>query len=113
MLNQLQLIAAREARSYSLEVLLVCLGWYALLAALSSGRHPRRWWLAFALAMTLALYAHLFSALVVAAQALAMALLVVLPTEWRVHARRSASFRRSVLRRCGSSCRESHSRSGS
>ena len=89
MLNQLQLIAAREARSYSLEVLLVCLGWYALLAALSSGRHPRRWWLAFALAMTLALYAHLFSSLVVAAQALAVALLVVLPTEWRVHARRS------------------------
>ncbi|OLC01325.1 MAG: hypothetical protein AUI15_05785 [Actinobacteria bacterium 13_2_20CM_2_66_6] len=39
--------------------------------------------------MTLALYAHLFSSLVVAAQALAVALLVVLPTEWRVHARRS------------------------
>src|SRR5712691_2618956 len=64
MLNQLQLVAAREARSYSLEVVLVCFGWYALLAAITSDRHARRWWSAFAVTMALALYAHLFSALV-------------------------------------------------
>lgn len=89
MLNQLQLIAAREARAYSLEVLLVCAGWYALLAAISSSARARRWWVAFALVMTLALYAHLFSVLILAAQAVAGVLLLVLPTEWRAHARRS------------------------
>src|SRR5438067_6715722 len=67
MLNQLQLLAAREARAYSLEVFLVCCGWYALFAAIASERHARRWWFAFAVTMTLALYTHLFSALVVAA----------------------------------------------
>jgi len=89
MLNQLQLLAAREARSYSLEVFLVCLGWYALLVAVESDRHARRWWFAFAAAMSLAVYAHLFSGLVLVAQGLAGGALLVLPTEWRAHARRS------------------------
>jgi hypothetical protein len=89
MLNELQLLAAREARSYSLEVLLVSLGWYALLAAITADRGARRWWLAFTATMTLALYAHLFSALVVAAQASAVVALVALRTEWRANARRS------------------------
>ena len=89
MLNQLQLLAAREARAYSLEVLLVCLGWYALLAAVASDRPARRWWFVFAVTMSLALYAHLFSGLVLVAQALAVAALLLLPTEWRASARRS------------------------
>jgi mannosyltransferase len=89
MLNQLQLVAAREARSYSLEVFLVCLGWYALLAAIASDRLARRWWVAFGIAMTLALYAHLFSGLVLVGQALAVAVLLVAPTDWRANARRS------------------------
>jgi mannosyltransferase len=89
MFNALQLLVAREARSYSLEVLLVCLGWYALFAAIASDRHARRWWSAFALAMALALYAHLFSALVVAAQAFAFIVLLALRTEWRANARRA------------------------
>jgi mannosyltransferase len=89
MLNELQLLVAREARSYSLEVLLVCVGWYALLAAIRSDRHAWRWWSAFVLAMTLALYAHLFSALVVAAQGAAVAGLLVLRSDWRDGARRA------------------------
>jgi 4-amino-4-deoxy-L-arabinose transferase-like glycosyltransferase len=88
-LNALQLLAAREARSYSLEVFLVCFGWYALFAAVTADRHPRRWWSAFALAMALALYAHLFSALVVAGQAFAFVVLLALRTEWGADARRS------------------------
>ena len=88
-LNEVQLLSAREARSYELEVLLVCLGWYALMAVLSSDRSSRAWWAAFALFMTLALYAHFFSALVVAAQACAVILLLVIRSEWRERARRS------------------------
>src|SRR6267378_5488666 len=89
MLNQLHLLAAREARSYSLEVLLVCVGWYALLAAISTDRRSYRSWLAFAVAMTLALYVHLFSALVLVAQGVAVGALLLFPSKWREHARRA------------------------
>ena len=89
MLNQLQLLAAREARAYSLEVFLVCCGWYALFAAITSERHARRWWFVFAVTMTLALYTHLFSALVIAGQFIAVVVLLALQTEWRAGARRS------------------------
>jgi mannosyltransferase len=88
-LNQLELWAAREARSYSLEVLLICVGWYALFSALTAERRRRWWWFAYALAMTLALYAHLFSALVLAAQLVAFAAILVVPNDWRSRARRS------------------------
>jgi hypothetical protein len=70
-------------------LLLICLGWYALLAALRAEQARRRWWVAFAVTMTLAIYAHLFSALVLAAQLIAFATLLALPTEWRRLAQRS------------------------
>src|SRR2546421_1343121 len=35
LLNDLQLIFAQQARSYSLQLLLICLAWFALLAALT------------------------------------------------------------------------------
>src|SRR5215469_638277 len=85
----LQLVYAQEARSYSLQLLLICAGWYALLAALGLGAgagsldtegqapegvaHSRsarryRWWACYVIAMTLAIYAHLFSVLILCAQ---------------------------------------------
>lgn len=91
LLNELQLVAAREARSYSLEMLLICLGWYAWFSALTAARHRRSWWAAYVVAMTLALYAHLFSALVLAAQVVAFLGLLLLRTEWREAARRSVA----------------------
>src|SRR5204863_8764902 len=66
-----------------------CCGWYALFAAIASERHARRWWFAFAVTMTLALYTHLFSALVIAGQFIAVVVVLALRTEWRVGARRS------------------------
>ena len=78
-LNFIQLTAAREARSYSLELLLLCLGWYAFLAIVRADPPARRAYVGYALAMTLAIYAHLFSVLVLASQVIAFATLVILP----------------------------------
>jgi mannosyltransferase len=89
LLNHVELLVAREARSYSLQVLLISLGWYLLLVALTATQHRRRWWTLYASVMTLAIYAHLFSGLVVASQVVAFGALLVLPTGWREPARRS------------------------
>ncbi len=88
-LNFIQLTAAREARSYSLELFLLCLGWYAFFAIVSADHPRRRVYVAYIAAMALAIYAHLFSALVVASQVMAFAALVVLPSESRERLRRS------------------------
>src|SRR5256886_6776856 len=47
LLNDLQLIFAQQARSYSLQLLLICLAWFALLAALTGASHQKRWWACF------------------------------------------------------------------
>lgn len=85
--NFLQIIVAQMARSYSLELFLVLVSWYALLAALES--RTRRWWLVFVLSSTLAVYTALFSGLVLASQALALVLLLVLPGPWKARIRAS------------------------
>jgi hypothetical protein len=93
LLNMLQLVYAQETRSYSLQLLLICTAWYALFAALRLGSgagspgkegqvaeaavHGRAagqygWWVCYVVAMTLAIYAHLFSILILFAQVLTM-----------------------------------------
>ena len=57
---------SQEARGYSLAVLLVCLSSYWFVRSLQQG--SRSTWAAYALTSVLAVYAHLFSVLVVAAQ---------------------------------------------
>jgi hypothetical protein len=71
------------ARSYSLELLLLTISWYALVAALDHQGRTRRWWLVYVLSSTLAVYAALFAGVVLASQAVALALLLVLPGPWR------------------------------
>ncbi|QBD81402.1 hypothetical protein EPA93_37690 [Ktedonosporobacter rubrisoli] len=88
LLNDLQLVYAQQARSYSMQLLLICLAWFALFAALSSPTHAWRWWLVFALAMVLAVYAHLFSLFILLAQVIAIAGLLLLPGQWRRAARK-------------------------
>src|SRR5947209_1423445 len=61
LLNDLQLIYAQQARSYSLQLLLICLAWYAFLRVLTVTSRQGLWWLCFSVATTLAIYAHLFS----------------------------------------------------
>ncbi len=90
LLNGQQLIYAQETRSYALQLLLICITWYALFAIVSGNTHQKRWWLCFALATVLAVYVHLFSALILAAQVVAFGGLLVLPGTpgpWRTQAR--------------------------
>src|SRR6266849_7400948 len=68
LLNDLQLLYAQQTRSYSLQLLLICIAWYALFIALTQERHQKRWWACFIVATTLAVYAHLFSVLILLAQ---------------------------------------------
>ncbi len=87
-LNFLQLAYAQQTRSYSLQLLLICIAWYALFAVFTQATRTKRWWLCFILASTLAVYAHLFSLLILASQVVAFAGLLFLPGPWRMLARR-------------------------
>ncbi len=89
-LNYLQLTYAQQTRSYALQLLLLCIAWYALFAALHTQRSPVRWWLCYCLAMVLAIYAHLFSGLILLAQIVSFAGLFLLPNVWRDQARKAA-----------------------
>jgi uncharacterized membrane protein len=90
LLNGLQLLYAQQTRSYSLLLLLTCLAWYALLTILSSAQpdKTRRRWLYYIVATALAIYAQLFSVLIVMAQCAAMLGLLFLPTPWRAQTRK-------------------------
>ena len=92
--NFLQLGVAQLARSSSLELFLLALSWYALFAALTA-RRSRQWWALFVASSALAVYAALFSGLVLAAEAAALGVLLVLPGPWRERVR--ASIRQSVV----------------
>src|SRR6266487_4044413 len=63
LLNDLQLLYAQQARSYSLQLVLICIAWYALFVVLTQETHQKRWWACFIVATSLAVYAHLFSVL--------------------------------------------------
>lgn len=102
--NYLQLIYAQQARSYSLQLLLICIAWYALFAVLATSGHSKRWWVCYGLTMVLAIYAHLFSGLILAAQVLAYAGLLMLPGPWRVQARRQLRWFIVTLFAMGACC---------
>ncbi len=88
-LNYLQLTYAQQTRAYSLQLLLTCIAWYALFALLSQDARMKRWWACFILATTLAIYAQLFSGLILLSQIVAFAGLLALPGSWRARARRN------------------------
>jgi uncharacterized membrane protein len=88
LLNDLQLVYAQQARSFSLQLLLLCVAWYAFLASLTGEAHQKRWWLCFILATSLATYAHLFSLIILLAQLCTFGLLLILPGPWRAKAKR-------------------------
>lgn len=96
--NDLQLVYAQQARSYAMELLFICLAWYALLRILTDKVvRIRSWivWIVYVLAITLAVYVHLFSLFILLAQYVALALLATLPGPWRERVRsrlRAAMF---------------------
>jgi 4-amino-4-deoxy-L-arabinose transferase-like glycosyltransferase len=91
LLNTLQLTYAQETRAYTLQLLFLSLSWYALCVLFStdlSSKRARNWWICFVLSSALAMYSQLFSELVLATQALAIALLFIIPNAWRGRIRR-------------------------
>ncbi|GER88367.1 hypothetical protein KDW_25290 [Dictyobacter vulcani] len=85
--NYLQLVYAQQTRAYALQLLLLMLSWFTLLLAMQKVSHEKRWWISYVLVTTLAIYTHLFSLFVIFAQFIALAGLLVLPTEWRLQIR--------------------------
>ncbi len=84
LLNDLQLTYAQQTRSYSLQLLLLCIAWLVLLYALTTPRSRKRWWFWYVVTMTLAAYAQLFSLLILCAQmATVIVLLLLLSATWR------------------------------
>jgi uncharacterized membrane protein len=83
LLNNLQLVYAQQTRGYSMQLLLICIGWYALFIAIDPPSGRKRWWICYAAAMSLAIYTQLFSAFILVAQVVTLILIVVLSTEWR------------------------------
>jgi uncharacterized membrane protein len=75
---------AREARMYSLTLLLVIGSSYGFVRTVQAPRS--RWWLTFGLVAGLAMYAHFFAALVLLSQVVSLAFLPR-PVQWRPIAR--------------------------
>jgi mannosyltransferase len=86
--NYLQLIYAQQTRAYALQLLLISLAWLALLSALQNIRGQKRWWCVYVLMTVLAVYAHLFSLLILFSQCVAVSGLFVLSPQWRARIRR-------------------------
>ena len=90
LLSGLVLTYAQQTRGYALQLLLVCLAWYALLALLDQ-RTPRpapRWWSLLVAASVLAVYTHAFSVLILLAQIVAVGALVAFDASARARVRR-------------------------
>ena len=81
LLNDLQLVYAQQTRAYSLQLLLICIAWYALLSAFNGRSQRGRWWICYSVATTLAIYTHLFSVLILLAQICTIGLLFLLSGE--------------------------------
>jgi len=79
LLNDIQLTYAQQTRSYALQLLLICVAWYALFAVLDSEKQARRWWIIYVVSWVLAVYAHLFSLLILLSQLIAVGGILLLP----------------------------------
>jgi uncharacterized membrane protein len=96
-INALQLTYAQETRSYSMQLLLVCCSWYALLAA-QTDRQQKRWWVCYTIVTALTVYTQLFSVFLILAQIITYCCLAVFSTSWREQVRhRYLSFMASLI----------------
>ena len=87
LLNDLELVYAQETRSYALQLLLICITWYAFFAILTAESRQKRWWTCYAIVTIVAIYTQLFSLLILAAQVVTFGGLAFLPGPWRSKAR--------------------------
>ncbi|WP_211326017.1 glycosyltransferase family 39 protein [Thermosporothrix hazakensis] len=79
--NFLQLTYAQQTRAYALQVLLLCLAWSALFEGLT--QQKKRWWICHVLALIGAIYAHMFSWLILCGQLVGLLVMALLSQEWR------------------------------
>src|SRR6266704_6709411 len=47
LLNDLQLVYAQQTRAYSLQLLLICVAWYAFFVAITGESYAKRWWMCY------------------------------------------------------------------
>src|SRR5712691_7178982 len=94
LLNDLQLVYAQQARSYSLQLLLTCIAWYAFFAAITGESYAKRWWVCYIAATTLAVYTHLFSLFILLAQLCSFSGMLLLSKPWEPW---RSKMRRQVL----------------
>jgi uncharacterized membrane protein len=88
LLNDIQLTYAQQTRSYALQLLLICVAWYALFAVLDSEKQAKRWWIIYVVTWALAVYVHLFSLLILLSQLIAVGGILLLPNRWRNRSRK-------------------------
>lgn len=88
LLSGLVLTYAQQTRGYALQLLLVCLAWYALLALLDEPVPRARWWPLLVAASALAVYTHAFSVLILLAQIVAVGAVAALDAAARARVRR-------------------------
>ena len=87
--NFLQIIMAQMVRAYTLQLLLLTIAWYAMFAGLQEGTR-RRWWAVLAVSSALAVYAQLFSVLVIASMFVGVLLMAAVPGNWSALVRGNA-----------------------
>jgi len=96
LLNYVFLMEVAQARAYSLQLFLQLIGWYLFIRILENrDKNPGRLAVAFGVAMALALYADLFTALVILAQLAAFIALVATGSISRARAREA--FRPALI----------------
>jgi uncharacterized membrane protein len=88
MVNAYVLTAAQQTRAYSLQILLICASWYALLRALTAARRAWAWWALYVVATAGACYAQFSTAFVIFAQVMTIVILAFAPTTMRERTRR-------------------------
>ncbi|HEX8035721.1 MAG TPA: glycosyltransferase family 39 protein [Ktedonobacterales bacterium] len=85
--NRYPLYAAHQARAYGLQLLLICLSWYALLTLITGSKASKRWWACFIAVSALAIYAHVLSLLILLTQGAVICLLCIIRSRVQTRAR--------------------------
>jgi uncharacterized membrane protein len=88
LLNGLQLTYAQQTRSYAMQLLLICIAYYAFFTILAGKKQTQGWWVIYVVTWALAVYTHLFSLLILLSQFIAISGILILPNQWRDWARK-------------------------
>ena len=88
LLNGLQLTYAQQTRSYAMQLLLICIAYYAFFNILASKKQAKEGWMIYVVTWALAVYTHLFSLLILLSQFIAIVGILILPNQWRNRARK-------------------------